>query len=37
MPFGFENDTTSLRNGFDPSEILHDDLWMEDLPQQCEL
>ena len=36
LPLGFENDLASLHNGFDPSGILHDDVWMDDFPDQCE-
>lgn len=37
LPLGVENDLASLRNGFDPSGLLHDDVWMDDIPDQCEM
>lgn len=36
MPLGFEFDLASLRNGFDPSKLLHEDPWIDDLPNHCE-
>ena len=36
IPLDFEMDLASLRDGFDPSKFLHEDPWIDDLPNQCE-
>ena len=36
LPLESKSDLASIRNGFDCSEIVHDDVWMDNLPDQCE-